>query len=104
MHAPAMKTVTSATTTTVMRALVLGSIATAVAGRAQAGTGDACEVTVHASEDVRAIVEAWVQTEPRCGAALEVTIVAGDGGLMLTADDARGGRRVRVVPDAQTAG
>jgi hypothetical protein len=100
-----MKIATSATTTMVMRALMLGSIATAVmAGAARAGTGDACEVTVRASDEIRAIVEMWVQTEPRCGAALEVTIVPAEGGLVLTADDARGGRRVRLVPDAQTAG
>lgn len=84
-----------------MRSLVLASIAVAAPVRAGA---EACAVTVQAPAEVRAVVDRWVAGEARCGAALEVTIEPAAGGLMLTARDARGGRRVRVVPDAQTAG
>src|SRR5262245_20949143 len=65
----------------------------------------ACPVTLaHAPDEVREIVEAWLRAEPTCGAALEVTIVAAPGGFLVEANDARGGHRVRTVPDAQIAG
>ena len=65
----------------------------------------ACAVSIaRAPEDVRAVVEAWVRSEPQCNVALEVRIVPTEGGLYLLAQDERGGVRERVVPDAQSAG
>jgi hypothetical protein len=90
-----------------MRLVALGVMAVAMpaAARPASPHAEACPVTVvRAPDEVRAIVDAWVRTEPRCGAALEVTIEVAEGGFVLTARDARGGRRVREVPDAQTAG
>jgi hypothetical protein len=64
-----------------------------------------CSVTIaRAPDDVRAVVDAWVRSEPRCSIALEVRIVPSEGGLYLLATDERGGIRERLVPDAQTAG
>jgi hypothetical protein len=64
-----------------------------------------CAVKVlRAPDDVRQIVEAWVQAEPRCSVALEVRIIPTDGGLYLFALDERGRIRERMVPDAQSAG
>src|SRR5215467_4838348 len=64
----------------------------------------ACLVTLTgAPDELREIVEAWLRAEPRCGAALEVTIMPVEGGYLLDARDAHGGRRVRVAPDAQIA-
>jgi hypothetical protein len=57
-----------------------------------------------APDEVRAIVDAWLRAEPRCGAALDVTVTPVEGGYLLDARDARGGRRVRFAPDAQIAG
>jgi hypothetical protein len=59
---------------------------------------------VRAPDDVRQVVEAWVQAEPRCSVALDVRIIATDGGLYLFALDERGRIRERIVPDAQSAG
>jgi hypothetical protein len=59
---------------------------------------------VRAPDDVRQVVEGWVQAEPRCSVALDVRIIATDGGLYLFALDERGRIRERIVPDAQSAG
>lgn len=65
----------------------------------------ACQVTIaRAPDDVRAVVETWVQSEPQCSVALEVRIVPTEGGLYLLAQDEHGRIRERIVPDAQTAG
>jgi hypothetical protein len=65
----------------------------------------ACQVTIaRAPDDVRAVVETWVRSEPQCSVALEIRIVRTDGGLYLLAQDERGRIRERIVPDAQTAG
>lgn len=64
-----------------------------------------CAVKVlRAPDDVRQVVEAWVQAEPRCSVALDVRIIPTDGGLYLFALDERGRIRERMVPDAQSAG
>ncbi|HUS31636.1 MAG TPA: hypothetical protein VMZ53_24195 [Kofleriaceae bacterium] len=64
-----------------------------------------CAVKVmRAPEDVRQVVEAWVQAEPRCSVALDVRIIPTEGGLYLFALDERGRIRERIVPDAQSAG
>lgn len=67
--------------------------------------GTACLVTLTgAPDEIRELVAAWLRAEPRCGAALDVTISPQDGGYVLDARDARGARRVRFAPDAQIAG
>src|SRR4051812_34962136 len=66
-----------------------------------------CQVTLTgAPDEIHEIVDAWLRAEPRCGAALDVTItpLEGGGGYLLEARDARGERRVRFAPDAQIAG
>jgi len=66
---------------------------------------ESCAVTfVRVPDDVRAVVERWVQAEPTCNATLEIRIVPTNGGLYLLARDASGRMRERVVPDAQSAG
>lgn len=60
-------------------------------------------VIVLAPDDVRAEIEAWVRAEPRCLRELEVRVVPTEDGLYLSATDARGHVRERVVPDAQSA-
>ena len=64
-----------------------------------------CQVNIaRAPENVRGVVESWVQAEPRCTINLEVRIVPTEGGLYLLARDEYGRVRERVVPDAQSAG
>jgi hypothetical protein len=64
-----------------------------------------CEVTIaRAPDDVRTVVESWVQAEPSCNVKLEIRIVPTEGGLYLLARDEQGRLRERVVPDAQSAG
>jgi hypothetical protein len=66
---------------------------------------EVCAVNiVRAPADVRAVVERWVQAEPKCNAKLEIRIVPTEGGLYLLARDDSGRVRERVVPDAQSAG
>lgn len=63
-----------------------------------------CRVTIAlAPADVRAEIEAWVSSEPRCEHELEVRVVPTKGGYYLSARDERGRVRERVVPDAQSA-
>lgn len=63
-----------------------------------------CRVVIAvAPDDVRAEIEAWVRAEPRCLRELEVRVVPTEDGLYLSATDARGHVRERVVPDAQSA-
>ena len=64
-----------------------------------------CAVRVlRAPDDVRQVVETWVQREPRCAVALDVRIIPTEGGLYMFALDERGRIRERIVPDAQSAG
>jgi len=63
-----------------------------------------CRVTIAlAPADVRAEIEAWVSSEPRCEHELEVRVVPTKGGYYISARDERGRVRERVVPDAQSA-
>jgi len=72
-----------------------------LASRAYAGT---CDVAiVRAPDDVRAIVEIWLNGEI-CAVPLEVRILRVEQGLYVMALDGRQRIRERVVPDAQTAG
>ena len=64
-----------------------------------------CDVTiVRAPDDVRPVVQKWIDAEPRCRGSLEVRIIATEGGYYLIARDDRGRTQERVVPDAQSAG
>jgi len=64
-----------------------------------------CDVTiVRAPDDVRPVVQKWIDAEPRCRGSLEVRIIATDGGYYLIARDERGHTNERIVPDAQSAG
>lgn len=63
-----------------------------------------CKVTIAlAPADVRAEIEAWVHSEPRCEHELEVRVVPTKAGYYISARDERGRVRERVVPDAQSA-
>ncbi|HEY5926543.1 MAG TPA: hypothetical protein VIV11_32875 [Kofleriaceae bacterium] len=83
-------------------ALALVLAASPAAAQPSRGT---CQVNIaRAPDDVRGVVESWVQAEPRCTISLEVRIVPTNGGLYLLARDEFGRVRERVVPDAQSAG
>ena len=85
-------------------ALVLVSSA-AAAQPGVAPPAPSCSITIaRAPDDVRAIVESWVQAEPRCTVKLELRIVPTAGGYYMLARDEFGRVRERVVPDAQSAG
>jgi len=65
---------------------------------------DPCAVTiVVAPDDARREIEAWVRAEPRCERQLEVRVVPTEDGLYLSARDAEGRVRERIVPDARAA-
>lgn len=84
-----------------LRALL---VLVALGGVASAQPGRTCQVVVAlAPDDVRAEIEAWVRSEPRCLRELEVRVVPTEDGLYLSAIDARGHVRERLVPDAQSA-
>ena len=84
--------------------VLCGWIATAAAQPVTRPEREPCAVTVAlAPAEVRAEIEAWVRAEPRCVRELEVRVVPTDDGLYLTARDARGVVRERIVPDAQSA-
>ncbi len=87
-------------------ALALALVLAASSAAAQPTlTRENCAVTiVRAPEDVKRVVESWVQAEPKCSVKLEIRIVPTDGGLYLIARDDYGRIRERVVPDAQSAG
>lgn len=79
-------------------------VATAVGAQPVTRPDHACRVVVTlAPDDVRAEIEAWVGAEPRCVRELEVRVVPTEDGLYLSATDARGRVRERIVPDAQSA-
>jgi hypothetical protein len=81
----------------------LAGLVIVVAARTAAATP--CTVHVeHAPDDVRTVIESWVQKETRCGAPLEVRVVPTEGGLYLFARDEQGRVRERLVPDADGAG
>ena len=80
-------------------AVVLAASTAAAQSRPQ------CAVTIaRAPDDVRAVIEQWVQAEPNCNVKLEIRIVPTEGGLYLLARDEHGRLRERLVPDAQSAG
>jgi hypothetical protein len=86
--------------------LLLGSVP-AMAQPASPADRPSCRVSVTLSgapEEVRSIVDAWVRNEPSCGAALDVSIEGVADGYLVSARDARGALRVRLVPDVQTLG
>jgi hypothetical protein len=84
---------------------MLAAPALASPAAAQSMARESCAVTiVRAPDDVRSVVEQWVQAEPKCSVKLELRIVPTEGGLYLLARDEHGRLRERVVPDAQSAG
>jgi hypothetical protein len=86
-------------------ALILATVLAGSTAAAQPAARPQCAVTIlRAPDDVRTVVESWVQAEPNCNTKLEVRIVATEGGLYLLARDDSGRLRERVVPDAQSAG
>lgn len=86
-------------------ATLLAASALASPAAAQSMARESCAVTiVRAPDDVRTVVEQWVQAEPKCSVKLELRIVPTEGGLYLLARDEHGRLRERVVPDAQSAG
>lgn len=66
---------------------------------------DPCGIQLRrAPDDARAVIVAALEADPgACGGALEVWIVASEGGLYVQARDGLGRVRERVVPDAATA-
>jgi hypothetical protein len=56
------------------------------------------------SDEVREVVASWLRDVPACGSKLEVSIEATAAGYVVTARDAHGRRRLRLVPDADTLG
>jgi hypothetical protein len=86
-------------------ALVLATVLAASTAAAQPMQRPQCAVTiVRAPDDVRTVIESWVQAEPNCNVKLEVRVVPTEGGLYLLARDESGRLRERMVPDAQSAG
>jgi len=66
-----------------------------------------CEVRLTLTRvppEVRNVVDSWVHNGSACTTPLDVSIEAVDDGYVVNARDARGGLRVRLVPDAQTIG
>ena len=64
-----------------------------------------CGVTfVRAPDDVRYVIEQWLQAEPRCSSTIELRVVPTEDGLYLLAQRPDGRIHERLVPDAQSAG
>lgn len=64
-----------------------------------------CEVRfVLAPEDVRHVIETWLQAEPRCSNTIDVRVIATDDGYYVMGQRPDGRIHERVVPDAQSAG
>jgi len=77
----------------------------AIALASATATAEPCAVRIaRAPDEVRAVIETWIRAEPRCATALEVRVVATDGGYYLHARDVTGRVHERIVPDAQAAG
>jgi hypothetical protein len=65
---------------------------------------DPCDVAiVRAPAEVRSAVESALATEPHCRVALELRVVATEGGYYLLARDVHGHTRERIVPDTASA-
>jgi hypothetical protein len=86
-------------------ALVLATLLAASTAAAQPMPRPHCGVTIlRAPDDVRSVIEQWVQAEPSCTTKLEIRVVPTEGGYYLLARDEHGRLRERLVPDAQSAG
>jgi hypothetical protein len=80
-------------------------IVLALAGAAYGDPSHPCAVHVaRAPAQIRAEIERWLAGESSCNVALEVRVVATDGGYYLLARDVRGRVRERIVPDGASAG
>jgi len=81
------------------------SVLLAVSGVAGADTAHPCAVRIaRAPAAIRAEIERWLAGESSCNVALEVRVVATEGGYYLLARDVRGRVRERIVPDGASAG
>jgi hypothetical protein len=90
---------------TMKHALALAVVLAASTAAAQPMARPQCAVTIaRAPDDVRAVIDQWVQAEPNCNVQLEIRVVPTEGGLYLLARDEHGRLRERLVPDAQSAG
>ena len=88
----------STLTTALTGALIL---ARAGAALAQPST---CSVTfVRAPDDVRHVIERWLDAEPHCVASIELRVLVTEDGLYLIAQRPDGRIHERMVPDAQSA-
>jgi hypothetical protein len=64
-----------------------------------------CEVRfVRAPDDVRHVIETWLDAEPRCTSTIELRVISTEHGYYLLAQRPDGRIHERLVPDAQSAG
>ena len=85
-------------------ALTLGLVV-GLAPPSRADTAQPCAVRIaRAPAAIRAEIERWLAGESSCNVALEVRVVATEGGYYLLARDIHGRVRERVVPDGASAG
>lgn len=84
-------------------AVTLAALCASHEARAERGT---CEVVfVRAPDEVRLVIESWLEAEPRCSGTIELRVVETEsGGLYLIAQRPDGRIHEREVPDAQSAG
>jgi hypothetical protein len=85
--------------------LIVLAVALALANVAFGDPSHPCAVHVaRAPAQIRAEIERWLAGESSCNVALEVRVVATEGGYYLLARDVRGRVRERIVPDGASAG
>jgi hypothetical protein len=84
-------------------AITLAALCASTDARAERGS---CEVLfVRAPDDVRLVIESWLEAEPRCSGTIELRVVEMENGsLYLIAQRPDGRIHEREVPDAQSAG
>ena len=88
-----------------MRASVIVALLAIAAAPAHADPDHTCAVRIaRAPAAIRAEIEHWLAGESSCNVALEVRVVATDGGYYLLARDIHGRVRERIVPDGASAG
>ena len=67
-------------------------------------TAEPCQVTIaRVPAELRATIDDALSAEPHCRVALELRIVATEGGYYMLARDLHGRTRERIVPDAASA-
>ena len=87
------------------RVVTIAGALAAMAAPAAAQPQHTCEVRfVRAPDDVRHVIEAWLDSEPRCTSTIDLRVVPTDDGYYLLAQRPDGRIHERFVPDAQSAG